>query len=228
LEDEVFAFRDLNPYYSPSLAEAVRASANFPFGFPLVEVATTHAYGTPYVEGKLAKLTDGGVLSNSGMWTLFHLLTRQSDVVAKLKKRGVLLLVVDASHMPEYSDSRRDLLSLYSAIGDQAPIAQNLHRRMFEYLQKEYGRRLSIVQLDIPPTPADNVLTTWALDNESKRKLRRSFCRMWRHGDENSLNAGERIKEHWNYLANGGPKPDDVADAAGAALPFAVVRPPLD
>jgi len=243
--DAVLAFSDLNPDYDPSVVEAVRASANFPFGFPLVDVRTHDTYENPYVKGqKEVRLTDGGVLSNSGLWTLFQLMTgpsvlqsdprEQREVAETLMQRGVLLLVVDASRMPEYADNRRDLLTLYGAISDQAPIAQNLHARMFDVLAKHYGRRLEIVQIDLVPTPEDNVLTTWALDEVSKAKLRRSFCRVWysrAKGGSAEANPEQpkgilaEIKSRWLKLQEiPGHK-----EARGMAMnPPAFTRPPLD
>jgi hypothetical protein len=143
----------------------------------------------------------------------------------RLKERGTLLIIVDASFMPEYAQDRRDLLSLYGAIADQAPIAQNLHRRMLDLLQREYGPRLDIVQIDLVPTQEDNVLTTWALDDVSKRKLRRSFCRVWFPPPAGSADVRGAISKRWDHLAClRRPCPPEIA----AALPPALVRPPLD
>jgi hypothetical protein len=239
--DAVLALSDLNSSYDPSVAEAVRASANFPFGFPLVDVRTD----APYGDGtqREVRLTDGGVLSNSGLWTLFQLMTgpglgeseprKLTDVLAT---RGVLLLIVDASRMPEYADDRRDLLTLYGAISDQAPIAQNLHARMFDVLAKLYGRRLEIVQIDLVPTPEDNVLTTWALDRVSRAKLRSSFCRVWYpHSAEASAalpvqpgspkGIREEIRQRWQRLKRAQA---DSQARSECMHPPAFTRPPLD
>jgi hypothetical protein len=267
--DAVLALTDLNRTFDPLLSQAVRASANFPFGFPLVDVQTDGAYGTPWVNpgANQVRLTDGGVLSNSGLWTLFHLMTGptapeckdpvnsrsvsndgttvpasyESDkpsgeepVADKLRDRGVLLIVVDASHMPEYADNRRDLLTLYGAISDQAPIAQNLHARMFDILARDYGSTLEIVQVDLVPTPEDNVMTTWALDDASKRKLRRSFCRVWYSPSAPSANVTpsaparglvNEIATRWKRLKTA----VTVTNARQARMQTpALVRPPLD
>jgi hypothetical protein len=192
----IYGFEKLLDRFNPRLYEAVRASANFPFGFPLVEIETDASLmfnpdDEKSQQGlKTVKLTDGGVLSNSGMWSLFGLLMKNAP---ELKKRGVLLIVVEASKMPEYRDNRRSHTSLYGAIGDRNPIGQNLHRRMYDLLSKEYGNRLSVVQIDIVPTDKYNVLTTWALDKRSEQDLRDSFDMRW---EEES----QCIEEKWRSI----------------------------
>jgi hypothetical protein len=229
--DRIHAFDEIGSHYDPTLAESVRASANFPFGFPLVEVATDQAWGPAWLPDErheYVQLTDGGVLSNSGLWTLFHLLTHR-ERFPELRERGVLLLVVDASHMPTYGRSRRALTSLYGAIRDQSPVAQNLHRRMFDTLKDRYGEAISIVQIDIVPRISDNVHTTWALDQASRDKLARSFETIWH--DERDGGAAAQLRDHvrqqWLRLkqrASGDATPASVAQRG--AEPF--LRTPLD
>jgi hypothetical protein len=230
--DGIYGFEDLLPAADPLLARAVRASANFPFGFPLVDVITRPdrlflkpaftAFKSPrHADGEaVVKLTDGGVLSNSGMWSLFQLMTDQTpagesgdSVMKKLVDRGVLLIIVEASRMPEYSENRRSLLTLYGAIADKNPIAQNLHRRMFETLRASYGKRLAIVQLDLiaqQRRESFNVYTTWALDPRSKETLDKSFARVW------TKSAPQLADRFAKLAAHADPGPD------------ALLRPPLD
>jgi hypothetical protein len=194
--DRIHAFDELGSGYDPTLAESVRASANFPFGFPLVQVDTAREWGPSWLADERQKriqLTDGGVLSNSGLWSLFHLLTHP-ERIPELKRRGVLLLVIEASHMPTYGRNRRSLTSLYGAIRDQAPIAQNLHRRMFEILKDRYGEALSIVQIDVVPRISDNVHTTWALDQASRDRLEKSFDTIWH--DTRKPSAAAQLRDH--------------------------------
>jgi predicted acylesterase/phospholipase RssA len=198
--DVVYPLEVLNHAANPTLAEAVRASANFPFGFPLVDVQTEKVYGPGWVpvRRKLVSLTDGGVLSNSGLWTLFHLLTNDTQR-DKLVQRGVLLIVVDASKMPEYSPDRRNFASLYGAIQDQNPIAQSLHRRMFELLFLIYGDAIRVVKVDLVPSVVNNVYTTWALDKKSQDRLRSSFDRVW-SGKTAKVRVHDKLDESWNVL----------------------------
>ena len=180
--DAIYGLEQLLPGFDPPLSSAVRASANFPFGFPLVEIRTN--LGLPYsprahrreTADKVVHLTDGGALSNSGIFPLFHLLINESD---ELRRRGVLVIVVEASKMPEYSDVSDKASRLKDVIGDQAPLGQHLHRRMYDQLQSVYGDRLAVFQIDLFPEESKNVLTTWALSRRSKDLLAEIFKERW-------------------------------------------------
>jgi predicted acylesterase/phospholipase RssA len=180
--DAIYGLEDILPMFDPQLAPAVRASANFPFGFPLVMVETNaplrfNPVAEKRAQGrKIVKLTDGGVLSNSGIWPLFNLLMKKAGI---LKDRGVLLIVVEASKMPEYRDNRRSFTSLYGTIGDRNPLGQALHRRIYDLLAREYGSRMAVVQIDITPKQEFNVFTTWALDKRSYKRLHKAFEECW-------------------------------------------------
>jgi predicted acylesterase/phospholipase RssA len=179
--DGVYGLEDLLPKFTPDLAQSVRASANFPVGFPLVEVRTTEPlFYSPSKEQRQSGerkakesvyLSDGGVLSNSGVLSLYHLLRNQHG---KLVDRGVLLIVVDASAMQEHEQPLR-IKGLFGAIRSQEPIGQSLHRRLFESLKLQYGRRLQIVQIDLVPTEATNVETTWTLSEQRRQSLEEQF-----------------------------------------------------
>ena len=171
--DAIYGLEDLLPSFNPPLSSAVRASANFPFGFPLVRVRTEQPlFFSPIAEhyGKHVKdvyLTDGGALSNSGMFALFNLLMNKRDL---LVERGVLLIIVDASKMPVYPSGGKGV-NLYGTLGDQSPVGQFLHRRLFDLLGEAYGPMLSIAQIDLIPEVDKNVLTTWALSRKKREEL---------------------------------------------------------
>lgn len=194
--DGMYDLGDLTTY-DPTLANAVRASANFPFGFPLVTVKVSDPkslWFTPCGHEKEdeIQLTDGGVLSNSGMWPVYRLLMRQVEV---LKERGVLLIVIEASKMPEYRSFDQKLSSLYGTIQDSSPHGQSLHWQMFERLHAEYAGRLRVVQIDLIPDEEHNVLTTWALSARQEKVLRCSFNTRW-------AQVRPRICAAWNTLVN--------------------------
>lgn len=216
--DGIYALEDLLTGFDPRLSQAVRASANFPFGFPLVRIRTKKPLFFNPKDNDLAEkqveLTDGGALSNSGMWSLYHLLMPdEREKLEELKRRGVLLLVVEASKMPTYPNLEQSLNSLWSTIGDQGPVGQRLHRLMFDALGREYGDRIAIVQWDIISRESYNVLTSWALDGDSIAKLGRSFEERW--NQERPV-----LARAWNRLT--GKEPGD-----GKPL-VSTRRPPLD
>jgi predicted acylesterase/phospholipase RssA len=195
--DGIYGLEDLLKNFDPLLSQSVRASANFPFGFPLVRVETERPlFFSPkgnHAGMKRVDLTDGGALSNSGMWSLFNLLLpEEEEKLNSLKERGVLLFVVEASKMPVYPRLEQSLNSLRSTIGDQGPVGQHLHRLMFERLEREYGDRLAIVQLDLVPLESFNVLTSWALDRRSIENLHGSFRQRWNE-EKPALEASWRI-----------------------------------
>lgn len=179
--DGIYGLEDLLPSFTPNLAQCVRASANFPVGFPLVQVRTSSPLvfspererreGGQKAAKDLVYLTDGGVLSNSGVWSLYQLLRRQHG---KLEPRGVLVVIVDASGMQAYEPPTR-IAGLFGALGSQQPIAQSLHRRMLESLKEQYGERLQVVQVDLIPTEKTNIETTWTLSSRSQESLKVQF-----------------------------------------------------
>jgi hypothetical protein len=224
--DGVYGLEDLLAGFDPQLSSAVRASANFPFGFPLVRLKTTrplflsplardHEEGTE----KEVNLTDGGALSNSGMWSLFNLLMNR-DIQPQLRERGVLLIVVEASRMPVYRRVDKAVNSLWGTIEDQGPVGQRLHREMLNLLEATYGDRIAVVQLDLMPREDYNVLTTWALDGGSLGHLHRSFETRWK--DERT-----NLSQSWTQLTRKSWKQLTQDSGAGSSY-IARRRPPLD
>lgn len=179
----IYHLTDLGHRIDPSLSEAVRASANFPFGFPLVEVATTEPlWYSPRTEEldsgtrKVVRLTDGGALSNSGLWPLQPLLLNKLDV---LKPRGVLLIIVDASGMPSIGATDRQR-GLVETIFDKAPKSERSHFQMLQQLERAYGDCFAFVQIAVDPLEKNNIHTTWALDGGSRALLDTLFEDSWR------------------------------------------------
>jgi hypothetical protein len=173
----VYSIDQLVPEFDPNLAQAVRASANFPFGFPLVEVETTSGLPFSPVTGdrsegdkERVRLTDGGVVSNSGVWTLFRVLRAHADL---LKRRGVVLILVDASKMPTYQGRTRTF-DLLMSLFDRSPTAGNLHTTMLDHLGALFEQKLAVVELAMPPETKSNFYTSWALDRLTLDRLRQA------------------------------------------------------
>ena len=227
--DAIYGLDKLLPKFDPTLPKAVRASANFPFGFPLVELDTRsdkNRFADPTLKRRWdMKLTDGGVLSNSGLWPVFPLLTDDQSL-PELRRRGVMLIVVEASKMPEYTADRRDLTTLYGDLNNRNPIAQALHRRMIEGLRARLEGGIAVIQIDITPRAgvrSANVLTTWVLDPASQDSLKESFAAAW-------ARQKPRIVAAWDCLKKtGAAKLSCLEDAAvDAAYDPVSLRPPLD
>jgi hypothetical protein len=218
--DAIYGLEDFLPKYDPKISSSVRASANFPFGFPLVWIQTEEELlYSPLPEDrepgtKSVYLTDGGALSNSGMWSLFNLLSNQ-DLLPALRDRGVLLLIVDASKMPTYPELQKKAGALWSAIGDQSPIGQALHRSMLDRLEALYCDRIAVVQLDLHPSKKNNILTTWALSSDRIEELEAIFDGQWKR-------QRSRLDTSWRALVG-------LEPGAGECGSFIDrERPPLD
>lgn len=100
----------VNPNWTVELSEAVRLSANFPWGFAVGTIPTS--------DGRTVHVVDGGVADNTGIATLRRVLEAITDIsvshdprdselsamsreiLRKLKKRGVLLVEIDSGAKP--------------------------------------------------------------------------------------------------------------------------------
>lgn len=179
--------------FDPPLRSAVRASANFPFGFPLVEVQADRVL--PYAvdpedPDRSVQLTDGGALSNSGMWPLQSLLLTLHQ---RQPRRPVLLLVVDAGLMPVAGRHGRTL-DLLGTLFDANPKGERLHRLMLETWQREFGGCMGVVEVTLEPRVDRNVYTTWSLDRRSLARLRDSFDAGWPPAADSLRAEFQRLK----------------------------------
>jgi hypothetical protein len=96
---------DMDPTYCLSLADAVRLSANFPWGLP---TARLKADVPPW------DLLDGGVNDNTGIPALWevvdHLENRSAkdpkalQILTKLRSRGVVFVEIDSGAKPSFKD----------------------------------------------------------------------------------------------------------------------------
>ena len=195
----IYGLEDIIGNQDIELTKAVRASASFPYGFPSVEVRLSEGkkqFFSPYNKENLKKsetrifLTDGGVLSNSGMWSMYQLL---KNYASEFKKRGVLLIMVDASGMPFHKkEDHKGLLETYI---DQDAIGRNLHEKMLDSLKSLYGEnRFAAVDIYLIPKAEYNIMTTWFLDKNSLKALKTSFDCVWAIQKPNIINKWEALK----------------------------------
>ncbi len=211
--DGIYGLEDILPHQDLPLTSAVRASANFPFGFPVVRVqpaaGANPLFFSPRPRTEYVKLTDGGALSNSGLWPVFHLLR---NLRGGLADRGVLLIIVEASKMPEYRSLQNTVGGLLGTIDDQTAIGRNLHERMLDVLEILYGSRLAVIQFDLIPRESYNVMTTWALDKASLDLLKTSFEHSWKE-------RKNQLRTVWQALKSGSQTEEWMIDRR---------RPPMD
>jgi hypothetical protein len=175
----IYGLDDLIGTFNPTLSQSVRASANFPFGFPLVRLKSEKKVPifSPDRKFNKIKLTDGGALSNSGILPIYQLLINRFK---DLKKRGVLLLVVEASKMPKYAfNPNRTIKNLLGTIDDKNPKGQRMHHLIFKLLTALYMDRIAIVQIDLEPKDKYNIMTTWSLDKNKIKDLDTTFGNQW-------------------------------------------------
>lgn len=129
-----------------------------------------------------------------------------------MRERGVLVLVVEASRMPQYAGFVSTVNGLLGTLQDQGGIARNLHERMYDLLERAFGDRIAVAQIDLTPRVSDNVLTTWALDAATRERLETIFKRRW-------CEERDSILGRWQYLKAGLPFEGEPIDRR---------RPPLD
>ncbi|MFY2561977.1 patatin-like phospholipase family protein [Corallococcus terminator] len=144
-----------------ALADAVRASANFPFIVDLPEVVDAQGHREP--------LIDGGVFDNTGLDTFVLLLRGLTDLerwkknpqaqadidrfFKQLEARGVLFVEIDSGAKPPSLDESEDI---GSAIGTPlSALSRSSHafaRDMADYQKAEIGRLLASRQVTMMQT----------------------------------------------------------------------------
>jgi hypothetical protein len=180
---------DLQPGFAVSLAEAVRLSANFPWGF---EVA--HARGV-YTGHNLDQIhiVDGGVADNTGIGTICHLVRslrflageekpcNQSkiakEIFEKLRDRGVFLIEID-------SGAKEGKLTWFArrfpAINEPAHamakaglVNDSFSKDMYlddhiNALLARFPRDVAFARQPLTLNHSENVMTAWALGPDDK------------------------------------------------------------
>jgi hypothetical protein len=210
--DAAHTLQEVAPGLDVPLLSAARASANFPLAFPLVPVrAARSLVGHEHLaDPRATRITDGGVFLNSGVQGLYPLLVNQREA---LRRRGVLLIVLDASAAEEFSAYPGEWETLSALRGAGVGRGQMLHRLMVTRLAADYGARFGCVLVDMRPADLARIPTSWYLDADARASMRRHFdSRRW---------AAQRaqIEAAFAAVGRGGDGPADV----GSCL----ARPPL-
>ena len=191
---------ELDPGLELDLADAVRMSANFPYGFE-------HAVlGADPETGKAAEIIDGGVVDNTGLDTLALLLegvqratTAPAPTEAAQKRRllsqraragllqrGILVLEIDAgarpseptglaAHFPSFSKPL-EAMSRAGHFNGGALRAQHLARLRAALPTGGAPAVVGVVRAGFDCNSQGDVITAWALDYDARREIFREFA----------------------------------------------------
>ncbi len=196
--ETIAALADYNPRLAVTRSEAVRASANFPWGFEIATIGRARAVevGRPAQSDEPIHLIDGGVYDNTGVATLRCVIeglvaktgsTQRDARLAKsvldgLRTRGVILLQID-------SGAKRTKPGLFTRLlgGTLEPVqalnnaayvnADFATRQHIEVLEKVFtevrdGEAVPrLYPLCIQCNHEENVMTAWALGPRDKAKV---------------------------------------------------------
>ncbi len=210
--DASHTLQEIAPGMDVPLLSAARASANFPLAFPLIPVTALHPLtGHEHLtDQRSTRITDGGVFLNSGVQGLYPLLLHERE---ELRRRGVLLVVLDASATEAHSALPGEWEIMSALKGAEVGRGQMLHRLMITRLAAEFGVRFGCVLVDMPPTELSRIPTSWFLDDAARGAMRRHFTSpRW---------AGQRRQIEGAFAAVG------AGQGGGASVESCLARPPL-
>lgn len=210
--DAAHTLQEIAPGMDIPLLSAARASANFPLAFPLIPVRAARSLtGHEHlVDQRATRITDGGVFLNSGVQGLYPLLLHERE---ELRRRGVLLVLLDASATEAHSALPGEWEIMSALKGAEVGRGQMLHRLMVTRLAAELGVRFGCVLVDMPPTELSRIPTSWFLDDAARGAMRRHFgSTRW---------AGQRQRIESAFAAVG------AGQGGGASVASCLARPPL-
>lgn len=210
--DAAHTLQELAQGMDVPMLSAARASANFPMAFPLIPVrAARPLTGHEHLaDTRATRITDGGVFLNSGLQGLYPLLLRRREA---LRRRGVLLVLLDASATEAFSALPGEWEIMSALKGADVGRSQMLHRLMLSRLTSELGGRFGCVLVDMLPTALSRIPTSWHLDRGARSSLRQHF------GSPRWTRQREQLQEAFAAVAAG------RGGLASTASCFA--RPPL-
>jgi hypothetical protein len=194
--EKVLATSALHSTYTErvSLADGVRLSANFPYGFSVARMRDfDEAHGFPEIH-----VLDGGIVDNTGIDSLRHVLralanlaedarperaplkAKARTILEKLQKRGVLLIEIDsgakmgkpgwlASKLPAVSEPLQ-------CLNNAAYVGPHFSKEMF--LDAEFNDILggtednvAFRRLTFICNHSDEVMTAWSLGPQDKASV---------------------------------------------------------
>jgi hypothetical protein len=194
--EKILATSALHSAYTErvSLADGVRLSANFPYGFSVARMRDfDEAHGLPEIH-----VLDGGIVDNTGIDSLRHVLralanlaeddrperaplkAKARTILEKLRKRGVLLIEIDsgakmgkpgwlASKVPAVSEPLQ-------CLNNAAYVGPHFSKEMF--LDAEFNDILggtednvAFRRLTFICNHSDDVMTAWSLGPQDKASV---------------------------------------------------------
>jgi hypothetical protein len=203
-EYHTFGLSDFDPTYRVSLAEAVRISANFPWGVRSANLVSPASAGV--FENGVLNLLDGGVNNNTGIpaiWEVFDRLDRLArpqdpdvkpseparKILASLRRRGVIFLEIDSGAKPS-ATFNAELRTPAQGLDNAA------YATAFEARDRYLGQLDSLLAPDVPVAELRKwapywgymfrhtfqcnhtdyeVMTAWALPPSEKAKILATF-----------------------------------------------------
>lgn len=164
----ILSLSEYQPDYQLTLSQAVRLSANFPWGFEIPKLQT---------KDSTLFLIDGGVTDNTGMDTILEILKRikaQStkfskarDILKKLQYRGIYIIEIDSGakpHLTKDADQINPVTGPWNAL-NIASYKNSILTQRSRY--EEIEKIVQKVRI-IPFTNPGHVMTAWALGPNDK------------------------------------------------------------
>ncbi len=183
-----------SPNYQINLSEAVRVSANFPWGFEIPKLFVSDTKG----EIKQKFLVDGGVSDNTGVDTIVEILKRivsiknneqhpdsktAESILNKLSDRGFIIVEIDSGAKPtigKFDDS--ELTKPSPIFGPNQAISkasfQNSYNKQKIAYNNELNKMLHEEKITWCPIKISNpgkVMTSWALGPQDKADVIANF-----------------------------------------------------
>ncbi len=198
----------LDPGLDLSLGEAVRLSANFPWGFQIAKVSPE--------KGPSLRVLDGGVVDNGGLDSLHYVIKglqteaeskepRAIQLLNLLRRRGLLIVEIDSGAKPDDQSSimpwawaTNPSKALSNATYTNADLTREYHRNALQALlkwetpsMKKGGAELApvlwgLLQCNHGDRDAD-VMTSWALGPTQKGIIVSRFLVEWERWDRKKL-----------------------------------------
>ncbi|MGP0064382.1 MAG: hypothetical protein ACLQGP_12390 [Isosphaeraceae bacterium] len=198
-------------YYHVSLAEAVRLSANFPFGFEVGELPLSGGESTIMV-------LDGGIVDNSGIDSIVYLL-QGLDRLAKAYRAGWARL----SEKFEQAKSGDEKQALWDEL--TALTCRSVEGRAYRLLGELARRKIVLIQVD---SGSKEIQTQGSGLSSLLAGLSPGLFRPFQAlNNATNTNADQAVEGHDRALRILHPLPPPPCDCANEPIMLAQMEPPV-